>query len=319
MIKDECPPILLIAFNRPYETRKVLERIVAAKPKALYVALDAPRVNNETDRVNCANVELIFEASKFDFPIHFLRRRDNLGCKKAVVSAIDWFFENETSGIILEDDIIAHDEFFNFCAIMLQRYECNPDIYAILGFNLYGQNFTSSEYFEYEGFYPWGWATWRDRWKTYSVDNFKITSLIDLRGECPEKRFLINSMILNLSLVQKGLLDTWDYQVLYRILVDKKRTVVHCSNLIQNIGANGAHSVDNQLNFSFGFPEKFFHLKVFEGSVDHFYNDLFLKEHYDNRLKVMLKNLLLKFGLYGTIRGTVKKLRKLKSDGSARW
>lgn len=316
MIKDECPPILLIAFNRPNETLMVLERIVAAKPQALYIALDAPRANNEIDRVNCANVELIFQEQNFDFPIKFLRRKYNLGCKRAVVSAIDWFFENEKSGIILEDDIIAHDEFFSFCSEMLQHYECDLDIFAILGFNLHGQNVASSEYFEYEGFYPWGWATWRDRWQSYSVENFDISYLADLRGESPEKRYLIKSMMLNLRLVQKGLLDTWDYQVLYRILIDKKRTVVHCSNLIQNIGANGAHSVDNQLNFSFGFPEKSFNLKVFEGSVDLFYNDLFLKEHYDNRLKVMLKICLLNLGLYGVVRSMVKKLRKLKTVGS---
>ena len=38
----------------------------------------------------------------------------NLGCKVGVVRAINWFFNNVQEGIILEDDNVAHPDFFYF-------------------------------------------------------------------------------------------------------------------------------------------------------------------------------------------------------------
>ena len=48
----------------------------------------------------------------WDCEVKTLFRDKNLGCKYAVSSAIDWFFENEEMGIILEDDCLPSQSFF---------------------------------------------------------------------------------------------------------------------------------------------------------------------------------------------------------------
>ena len=49
-------PILLITFNRPGHTRRVLEAIMAVQPQDLYVFQDGARDGNESDIWQCANL-----------------------------------------------------------------------------------------------------------------------------------------------------------------------------------------------------------------------------------------------------------------------
>ena len=42
-------PILLIVFNRPDKTKKMLEILKILKPKNLFVSADGPRNNNKND------------------------------------------------------------------------------------------------------------------------------------------------------------------------------------------------------------------------------------------------------------------------------
>ena len=60
-------PILFITFNRPENTRRVLEAILAAKPKDLYVFQDGARQECDSDIVNCRQVREIIDSS-IDWP-----------------------------------------------------------------------------------------------------------------------------------------------------------------------------------------------------------------------------------------------------------
>ncbi len=42
-------PVVLIAFNRPEQTRQTLDRIREAAPEHLFLIVDAPRANHPTD------------------------------------------------------------------------------------------------------------------------------------------------------------------------------------------------------------------------------------------------------------------------------
>ena len=106
-IKNFKTPILFLVFNRPNSTNKVFKKIKEIKPKKLYVACDGPRHNhNEKEIVN--QVRDIATNITWDCDLITLFRNQNLGCKNAVSSAIDWFFENEDKGIILEDDCLPN-------------------------------------------------------------------------------------------------------------------------------------------------------------------------------------------------------------------
>lgn len=91
-------PILLITFNRPSHTRRVLEAILAAEPKDLYVFQDGAREGNEADVVKCQQVRDVINelVTKHQTPItlHTNYSSINLGCGPGPMTGISWFFDN---------------------------------------------------------------------------------------------------------------------------------------------------------------------------------------------------------------------------------
>jgi len=107
-------PILFLIFNRPDTTARVFEAIRQAQPARLYIAADGPREGRAGEADLCEQTRKV--ALEVDWPcqVTTLLRNENLGCKKAVSSAINWFFEHEPEGIILEDDCLPARDFSGF-------------------------------------------------------------------------------------------------------------------------------------------------------------------------------------------------------------
>ena len=102
--KTLTAPVLFLIFNRPETTQQVFSAIKKAKPPRLYVAADGPRSDYPYESEGCEIVRSIATNVDWDCEVKTLFRETNLGCGLAVTSAIDWFFEQESEGIILEDD-----------------------------------------------------------------------------------------------------------------------------------------------------------------------------------------------------------------------
>lgn len=231
-------PILFIVFNRPTVTQLVFDRIREAAPSRLYVAADGPRDGRSAENVLCNEVRKI--ATNIDWPCELktLFRNTNLGCKLGVQTAIDWFFEREESGIILEDDCLPNIDFFRYASWALDTYRNEKSVWHINGNNflakkkLYQNNvisFTSLAQ-------VWGWATWRDRWQHYQSD---LTAL-----SCEAKSSIKNWQISRIGKILKMYhlmklkegLDTWDYQWQITILNNRGLCISAESNMISNIG-----------------------------------------------------------------------------------
>ena len=105
--------VLFLVFNRLDTTKQVFEAIRKAKPPRLYIAADGPRESKEGEAEKVKAVrEYVMSNINWDCEVKTLFRDKNLGCKYAVSGAIDWFFENEEMGIILEDDCLPSQSFF---------------------------------------------------------------------------------------------------------------------------------------------------------------------------------------------------------------
>ena len=127
--------VLLILFNRPDHTEKVLEAIAKAKPRRLFIAADGPRPSHPEDAALCTHARQIATTLRWDCDISTLFHENNLGCGRGPASAIDWFFRNNEQGIILEDDCIPHPTFFQFCEELLNFYQDEPKVMHISGDN----------------------------------------------------------------------------------------------------------------------------------------------------------------------------------------
>jgi hypothetical protein len=165
-------PILYLIFNRPDLTKITFPSICTVKPKKLFIAADGPRIDNQNDELNCKLVrEFVLSKIDWDCEIHTLFREKNLGCGKAVSSAISWFFNHVDKGIILEDDCLPNESFFFFSQNLLIKYENNPRINHISGFNFQlGYQHDKNDYFFSNYTLIWGWATWKRSWINYDFD-----------------------------------------------------------------------------------------------------------------------------------------------------
>ena len=173
-------PILFLIFNRLDTTRRVFEEIRKQKPRQLFVASDGPRVNKDGEREIVEKTrKLVLDNIDWECEVKTLFRGENLGCKIAVSSAIDWFFENIEEGIILEDDCLPAQSFFGYCEELLEKFREDGRISVISGDNFqFGWRNTSDSYYFSKNCHIWGWATWRRAWERYDVEmktypNFK--------------------------------------------------------------------------------------------------------------------------------------------------
>jgi cephalosporin hydroxylase len=232
--------ILLIVFNRPDTTSVVFEAIRQARPTRLYVAGDGARSGRDDEVELCNQVREIATAVDWPCQLVTLFRSENLGCKWAVSSAINWFFEHEEAGIILEDDVVPVPSFFLYCDEMLDFYKNNEKVMMISGCNMIANNFVAtSSYFFTRYVHIWGWATWRRAWKKYDV---AMTEWPQWRESDDLSKFLGKNKKLTSSWTQifdamhRGTIDTWDYQWVFACWKNNGLSILPKNNLIKNIG-----------------------------------------------------------------------------------
>jgi len=228
--------VLFLVFNRPDTTKQVFEAIRKAQPPRLYVAADGPRADRQGEREKCEEVRRIATAVDWECEVKTLFRENNLGCKIGVSGGIDWFFEHEEEGIILEDDCLPAKSFFDFVDEALICYKDDIRIGAVCGYNPLGEFNLDKPFF---ASYPhiWGWGTWRRVWMKYSVDITEdIITVKDIIFEAIQHNRAAMRIAGAAALIKKGELDTWDLQ--YGLLLCKFSllSVYPQKNTVKNIG-----------------------------------------------------------------------------------
>ena len=236
-------PVLFLVFNRLDTTRKVFEAIRKAKPKKLYIAADGARENKEGEETKVKNVrEYVLNNIDWDCEIKTLFRDKNLGCKFAVSSAIDWFFDNEEMGIILEDDVLPSQSFFWYCQDLLNKYKDDTRIGQISGVRRFDKLKTNDKYSYFFSIYGsiWGWASWRRAWKLYNV-NINADDIKEAIFYGLDKRITFSPIENKLRLkiwnkVINNEVDTWDFQWGFIKFINSMLSIVPNKNLITNVG-----------------------------------------------------------------------------------
>ncbi len=232
-------PILFLIFNRPECTKDTFAAISKIKPQKLYIAADGPRLDRNGEAELCEKTREIVTKIDWDCEVKTLFRESNLGCKDAVSSAITWFFENEEMGIILEDDCLPRESFFQFCEELLIKYKDDDRVWHIDGTTSQeGVAGTSYQFSKY--CLIWGWATWRRAWKNYnkqikSFPEFKEKGIINNIWNKPEVR---KYWLANFELAYDNQIDTWDFQWAYAVWANNGMSIRPHVNLVKNIGFN---------------------------------------------------------------------------------
>lgn len=229
--------VLFIVFNRPDLTSKVFERIREAKPDKLYIASDGARNNSPDDIEKISRVRTIINRIDWKCKSYFLLHDINLGCKNAVSEAINWFFEHETEGIILEDDCLPDLSFFPYCEELLVRYRNDPQVFLISGANFIPNYNLEFSYAFSRLVLIWGWATWKRAWQHYNDDMnewkmYAETDDLDYFGKQKDSVFrrIDEEYYYNKSA------RSWGVQWRFQCLLRRGLSIVPKSNLVQNLG-----------------------------------------------------------------------------------
>ena len=161
-------PVLLIVYRRPELTARVLEAIAAARPRRLFVAADGPA--SDRDVPGCDAVRRLVSSPAWPCELTTDFARENLGCRRRVSSALDWFFGACDAGIVLEDDCLPSPDFFRFCAAMLERYRDDSRIVHVSGESYRRRRGSPCSYYFSKYALIWGWATWRRAWRFFDLE-----------------------------------------------------------------------------------------------------------------------------------------------------
>jgi len=245
-------PVVFIIFNRPDTTKQVFAEIRRAKPSKLLVIADGPRENRPDDIAKCANTRAIIEEVDWDCEVLKKYSNVNLGCGRRPATGLDWVFSIVEEAIILEDDCLPHETFFQYCQQLLEKYRSDERIMSISGDNFqFGRRRTQDSYYTQ----TCGWATWRRAWKYYDFDMllwpevrdgrwlFDIFGNMQVATHAGQRHFQVSGGVgvaeywhRMFEIVYNKKIDAWDFQFTLAAFLQSGLHILPNINLISNIG-----------------------------------------------------------------------------------
>ena len=203
--KELTTPVLYMVFNRPEITQESFNAIREAKPKKLYVAVDAPRVNRKDDEENQAKVIQIVKNVDWDCNVKYLIHEKNLGCSRAGIAAWNWLFSQEDRMIFVEDDGVPSVSFFYYCQELLEDYKDNDKIAYIGGVNYGMKRGEASYFFTRQCAATYAMGTWK---RVYDLYEYDMASYPEYRNKKSFKEAFSNKKSYYGHLLMFGEIET---------------------------------------------------------------------------------------------------------------
>lgn len=219
--------------------------------------------------------------------------KQNLGLRENIFSILSFFYNSEYSNIIvIEDDIIITENFFNFFNYAFDKFEDHNDIFQISGFS--PLKYKSNFFGKYPRISTWGWGTWKKKFpnpKEIKLDwnNFELTEdlIVKIKEYMPDVFNLI-------KLKQQGKINAWSLDYLIFMISNNLNTLYPGNSLIENIGFDGSgeNCNDTKPFFDIKKPKKLYHKPVNELNIKKIKN--VFKSYYSPSLIKKIQNKIIK-------------------------
>lgn len=224
-------PVVLFLYKRPESTATILNLAVQAGINKLYLFVDGAK--NDADAKLTSQVKKVVKDfaqahQRIKLITHF--SRTNQGLKKSIISGLNEVFKLEEAAIILEDDCIPNLDFFKFTQAMLVKYKNSPAVLSVAGTSVGKFSPASYDFSRFQ--LCWGWATWKRAWQQYDDS---VTGYQDSKIEYLSQISLWYWRSI-FDLVQRKMIDTWDYQWSYAHFATHSLSIIPSVNLVTNIG-----------------------------------------------------------------------------------
>lgn len=232
-------PVLLISFNRPSHTERVLRSLRDAGVRNLYVSLDGPR--SDDDAGNCARVRDVIENVDWCDTLEIRGARENQGPGWGPRNAINWFFGEVPAGIVCEDDTELAPTAARFMSDVLGHPDMSLPMVAgtSLGASAYGG---SASFFASRYATTWGWATSAEAWGSYDYSMERWPELREtdwLRHVGGSREFAQYwTNVFDMTYADRE--HYWDYQWQYSMWLQGWNCWHPRVNLVTNLGFDEA-------------------------------------------------------------------------------
>lgn len=195
-------PILIPTLNR-YDHFKScissLKKCLYSDQTDLFIALDYPSKEEQNDGyfkiINFLNSNI----SGFN-TVTIYKRNVNYGAFKNVMDAQNQIFQDYKSIIISEDDNEFSPNFIDYMNTGLIKFEHDPRIYSICGYKhpiIIPRDYKEN-YFIYKGFSAWGFAVWKDKFKTSFYSKNELVEFLSLKSNISELNKISNRHYFNI-------------------------------------------------------------------------------------------------------------------------
>lgn len=248
-------PILIITWSRPHFTQRLLGTLRAIKASQIYVFCDGPPTAPiELKQAVQHNQSLVLNSIDWNSNVSYNLQSTNLGCRTGVNTALSWFFSQVPEGIILEDDCLPSNDFFHFCADLLNMYRDDLRVWTISGNNFLPPRLVSDYSYYFSKYnHCWGWATWSNRWLHHDISmtlwqHVDLSILLSIFKNSTE---VLYWMSIWDTLYRTGQPNTWDYQFMLTILLNNGLNILPSHNLVTNVGfsSESTHNFDRSFDF----------------------------------------------------------------------
>jgi hypothetical protein len=234
-------PIVLFVYARLEHTKKTIKALVAnqlASSSDLYIYSDAARSNLDKEKVD--SVREYIETVKGFNSIKVIERDHNYGLASNVIDGVTEVSELHGRVIVLEDDIVTDPYFLTFMNNALNEYRDNHKVWHISGWSYPIDKEGLQDIFFWRVMNCWGWATWSDRWLSFTKDPDNLIHTWDRKTI---KKFNLDGYYNFWSQVvanQHGGLNTWAVFWYATIFSHHGLCLNPVKSLVVNIGLDGS-------------------------------------------------------------------------------
>ena len=236
-------PVLFIVFKNLVNMEQVFKKIKKTKPRKLYVA-SYITLSQFSDIYYIETAKMLLQVD-WDCDVRTLYLHNNSEYFKDPVS---WFFHHEEEGIILNDDFLPDDSFFEYCTEMLNKYRDDNRVGHISGMNLSPKEDESCSFHFSSLVNVSAWATWRRVWQTIdfnmrSVSRFVSSNSIENNRSYGKYKNYWNGVFM--KHVSNSEMNDWTIPYTYHNLINNYLSVVPNNNLIEYIGDTNSAEKNN--------------------------------------------------------------------------
>lgn len=234
---SQFAPICLFTYDRIDETVQTIQSLkknFLAKQSDLIIFSDGPKNKKSHNK--------IFELRQFlktitgfkSITIH--ESIENKGLANSIINGVSKTLKEYGNIIVLEDDLITTPNFLDFMNQALEYYAKDDKIQSINGYSLKIKS--NEDVYFHERTFPWGWATWQNRWFQELFDKKIIEERIQENNKLLSRfnKTCGNDMSSMLEDTINGKNNSWYSRWVFNHFLNETYAVYPTLSKVSNIG-----------------------------------------------------------------------------------